>query len=98
MASSEESCKTLASRQPDDQRAQVEMAHEIRRLNFLVDALRQREHSARQDSRMLKEIVDQLPISLTVQEDNGLFILVNAVAAAHLTMQVVALIGASPIL
>jgi len=97
MASSEESCKTLASRQPDDQRAQVEMAHEIRRLNFLVDALRQREHSARQDSRMLKEIVDHLPISLTVQDDNGRFILVNAVAAANLAMPVEALIGASPI-
>src|SRR6266446_380282 len=97
MASSEESCKRLASRQPDDQRAQVEMAHEIRRLNFLVDALRQREHSARQDSRMLKEIVDHLPISLTVQDDNGRFILVNAVAAANLAMPVEALIGASPV-
>jgi c-di-GMP phosphodiesterase Gmr len=49
-----------------------------------------------QDGRLLKEIIDQLPISLTVQDEDGRFILANAMAAANLAMPAEALIGASP--
>src|SRR5262249_2878500 len=44
----------------------------------------------------LKEIVDHLPIALTVQDPEGRFILVNDLAATNLSTPVEALIGASP--
>ena len=51
---------------------------------------------AAQERRLFKEIIDHLPISLTVQDDNGRFILVNAMAAANLATPAEVLIGASP--
>jgi cyclic di-GMP phosphodiesterase Gmr len=48
------------------------------------------------DTRLLKEIIDHLPIGLTVQDENGRFILANALAAANLGTPAEALIGASP--
>ncbi|HEV3371545.1 MAG TPA: PAS domain-containing protein [Xanthobacteraceae bacterium] len=44
----------------------------------------------------LAQIVDHLPIALTVQDHDGRFILANATAAANLAIPVDALIGASP--
>jgi diguanylate cyclase (GGDEF)-like protein/PAS domain S-box-containing protein len=49
-----------------------------------------------QSSQLLARIVDELPLSLTVQDDSGRFILVNAMAAADLAMPAADLIGASP--
>jgi cyclic di-GMP phosphodiesterase Gmr len=45
---------------------------------------------------MLAQIIDQLPIALTVQDHDGRFILANAAAAANLAIPSHALIGASP--
>src|ERR1700724_3280679 len=45
---------------------------------------------------VLAQIVDQLPIALTVQDHDGRFILANAAAAANLAIPPGALIGASP--
>src|SRR5262249_1414369 len=44
----------------------------------------------------LKDVVDALPVGVTVQDDSGRFVLVNAVAAANLQTPATALIGASP--
>ena len=61
-----------------------------------VAQLRQSEQSTQQDDRLLKEIINHLPIGLTVQDENGRFILVNEIAAANLATPIEALIGASP--
>jgi cyclic di-GMP phosphodiesterase Gmr len=46
--------------------------------------------------RLLKVILDHLPISLTVQDRDGRFILVNAMAAADLAVSAEKLVGSSP--
>lgn len=69
---------------------------EIQRLNGLVEQARLDGQGPQQNSRLLKEIIDHLPIGLTVQDDNGRFILANAMAAANLATPAEVLIGASP--
>jgi diguanylate cyclase (GGDEF)-like protein/PAS domain S-box-containing protein len=54
------------------------------------------ETSPQKNARLLTEIIDELPISLTVQDDSGRFILANAMASANLAMPPEALIGAAP--
>ena len=54
------------------------------------------EPDPRQENRLLREIIDHLPIGLTVQDDSGQFILANAVAAANLGTSGKILVGASP--
>lgn len=48
------------------------------------------------DTHLLKVILDHLPISLTVQDDQGRFVLANAMAAADLAVSVEKLLGCSP--
>jgi diguanylate cyclase (GGDEF)-like protein/PAS domain S-box-containing protein len=48
------------------------------------------------DSAVLERVFDRLPISLTVQDQNGRFILANRTAATNLGIAREALIGASP--
>jgi len=69
---------------------------EIERLNALLAQLRQNAQDTHADGNLLKKIVNHLPIGLTVQDESGRFILVNAVAAANLTTPIDSLIGASP--
>jgi c-di-GMP phosphodiesterase Gmr len=69
--------------------------HETERLRRLVDDL-QAEPKGAQHHDLLNEIIEQLPIGLTVQDAEGRFILVNSVAAANLAMRPEALIGSSP--
>jgi cyclic di-GMP phosphodiesterase Gmr len=69
---------------------------ENQRLNLLVAQSRQNEQDTQQDNRLLQEIVDHLPLALTVQDAEGRFILVNSVAAANLATPAESLIGASP--
>jgi diguanylate cyclase (GGDEF)-like protein/PAS domain S-box-containing protein len=69
---------------------------EVRRLDALVAELRRSEQGALESGRLLKAIVDHLPISLAVQDEDGRFLLVNALAAANLDIPVEALVGASP--
>jgi cyclic di-GMP phosphodiesterase Gmr len=45
---------------------------------------------------LLAQIVEHLPIALTVQDEDGRFILANAAAAANLAIPLDALVGASP--
>ena len=49
-----------------------------------------------QDQRLFKVILDHLPISLTVQDSSGRFILANAMAAADLAVSAERLVGSSP--
>lgn len=51
---------------------------------------------ALQDLHLLKVILDHLPISLTVQDSEGKFVLANAMAAADLAVSVEKLLGTSP--
>jgi len=69
--------------------------HETERLRRLVDEL-QAEPKGAQHHDLLNEIFEQLPIGLTVQDEEGRFILVNSVAATNLAMPPEALIGSSP--
>src|SRR5262249_26210672 len=62
----------------------------------LVEASQAGEQQARHDHVLFKEIIDHLPISLTVQDDDGRFVIVNALAAASLATPAESLIGASP--
>src|SRR5579871_775541 len=61
---------------------------EAQPLRALLDELRQREQSAQQNCKMLKEILDALPIGLTVEDAAGRLVLVNDAAAAKLGNQV----------
>ena len=69
---------------------------EIARLRELVEQLRRGEQGARKDNQLLQELVDHLPIGVTVQDTNGRFVLVNATAAANLATPADVLTGASP--
>ena len=69
---------------------------EVERLGKLVEDSRTSEQQARHDHQLLNEIIDHLPISLTVQDDDGRFIIVNALAAANLATPAEVLIGSSP--
>ena len=55
-----------------------------------------RMHSQAAPAGLLEQIVDHLPIALTVQDHDGRFILANAAAAANLEIPLDSLIGASP--
>src|SRR5262249_13168805 len=76
----------LAARSGDKLEAEIE------RLNAQLAEL----HTREQDTMLLKEIVNHLPIGLTVQDENGRFVVVNAVAAGNLGMPIEHLVGASP--
>ena len=69
---------------------------EISHLSDLVAQLRQTEHEAQQKNKLLQEIVDHLPIALSVQDADGKFIVVNSIAAANLATPADSLIGVSP--
>jgi cyclic di-GMP phosphodiesterase Gmr len=74
------------------------LGHEIERLRGLVEELRAgaADRKAAEDRELYRELIDLLPISLTVQDEDGRFILVNAVAAQNLAMVAPELIGSSP--
>jgi diguanylate cyclase (GGDEF)-like protein/PAS domain S-box-containing protein len=69
---------------------------EAERLRGLLDAARQSEQQTAQDRDLLMAIIDRLPIGLTVQDEDGAFILVNSIAAASLGTARDALIGSTP--
>ena len=69
---------------------------EVERLHRFLDEHRQSGQEASPSRDLLQEIIEQLPIGLTVQDEAGSFILVNAVAAANLDMSPATLIGNSP--
>ncbi len=79
----------LAARNSD------KLESEIEQLRAQVAQLQQSEQK-QDDDRLLKEIVNHLPIGLTVQDEKGRFILVNDIAAANLGTPIEYLIGASP--
>jgi c-di-GMP phosphodiesterase Gmr len=54
---------------------------ESRRLRQLTEQLRRSEQNAQRNSELLQEIVSLLPVSLTVQDEDGRFTLVNDAAA-----------------
>src|SRR5215831_7695300 len=72
------------------------LGKEVERLHALVEELRSGDGKAAEDRELYRELVDLLPVSLTVQDEDGRFILVNAVAAQNLAMPAQQLIGSSP--
>jgi diguanylate cyclase (GGDEF)-like protein/PAS domain S-box-containing protein len=72
------------------------LGREIDRLRGLLDQLRAGEAKAADDRELYRALIDLLPISLTVQDEDGRFILVNAVAATNLAMTAQELVGSSP--
>src|SRR5215470_8904216 len=72
------------------------LGKEVDRLHRLVEELRHGDGKAAEDRELYRELIDLLPVSLTVQDEDGRFILVNAVAAANLAMPVQQLLGSSP--
>jgi diguanylate cyclase (GGDEF)-like protein/PAS domain S-box-containing protein len=70
--------------------------HEIAQLQVLAADLAARERAVADDRDLYKEIIDLLPVSLTLQDEDGRFILVNAVAANNLGTAAQVLLGASP--
>jgi cyclic di-GMP phosphodiesterase Gmr len=77
-------------------RSSNETQSENRLLRELAHKLRQGEQKAQRNSDLLKEIMDLLPIGLTVQNENGRFILVNSAAAINSGLRADALLEASP--
>jgi diguanylate cyclase (GGDEF)-like protein/PAS domain S-box-containing protein len=73
-----------------------ELGREIDRLRGLLDELRQNGGEAARDRDLYRALIDLLPISLTVQDEDGRFMLVNAVAATNLAMTAQELVGSSP--
>ena len=68
----------------------------IERLRREVEEIASGTRAAADERGLLKEVIDLLPVSLTVQDEDGRFILVNAVAAANLGTPALTLLGASP--
>ena len=80
MASSEElRDDVLLSLQRDRDRLRTES--EL--LRGLIDELKQTEHDALQRAHLLNTIVNLLPVSVTVQAQDGSFMLVNDAAAVQ---------------
>src|SRR6266545_5382537 len=73
-----------------------EMETEGRLLRDLAAQLRQSEQEAQRNSDLLKEIMDLLPVGLTVQGEDGHFILVNSAAGTNSRLRADAPIAASP--
>jgi diguanylate cyclase (GGDEF)-like protein/PAS domain S-box-containing protein len=72
------------------------LGREVDRLGGLIDELRAGETRAAEDRELYRALIDLLPISLTVQDEDGRFILVNAVAATNLAMTAQELVDSSP--
>src|SRR5579883_325012 len=68
----------------------------IERMRREAEALSARVRAADAERDLLKEVIDRLPVSLTVQDEDGRFILLNAVAAANLGTAAQTLLGTSP--
>jgi cyclic di-GMP phosphodiesterase Gmr len=66
------------------------------RLKDMVENFRRNEQNAQPRGGLLEKVIDHLPIGVTVQDDKGRFVLVNAMAAANLAMSAGVLTGASP--
>jgi cyclic di-GMP phosphodiesterase Gmr len=69
---------------------------ESQRLRLLTEQLQRSEQNSQRNADLLNEIVSLLPVGLTVQDDQGRFILVNAAAAANIGQPADRLAGASP--
>ena len=77
-------------------RAASESSAEGRRLRELTAQLRQSEQAARRNADLLNEVVNVLPMGLTVQDESGRLLVVNDAAALALSRPVEALRGAIP--
>ncbi|WP_018410247.1 putative bifunctional diguanylate cyclase/phosphodiesterase [Methyloversatilis thermotolerans] len=69
---------------------------ERNRLQALTERLRLSELSAKRNADLLNEIVNLLPVGVTVQDENGRFVLVNDAAAAPWSLPASALRGRQP--
>jgi c-di-GMP phosphodiesterase Gmr len=69
---------------------------ELERLRRLVDDAPRAEQEASLQHDLLKEIIEHLPIGLTLQDEAGRFVVANPVAATNLAIPAETLIGSSP--
>ena len=69
---------------------------ELLQVKAHAEHLRRDKQSVQHSIELLREITNQLPIGVTVQEQSGRFVLVNTMAAANLATPADVLIGASP--
>jgi diguanylate cyclase (GGDEF)-like protein/PAS domain S-box-containing protein len=77
-------------------RCNAHRENEIRHLHDLVEQAQRGEQNARAANRLLQELMDRLPIGITVQDSSGRIIMVNATAAANMATPADVLIGSSP--
>jgi diguanylate cyclase (GGDEF)-like protein/PAS domain S-box-containing protein len=77
-------------------RRDAERENEISGLQEQIAQAQRREQNARAASRLLQELMDRLPIGITLQDAEGRIVLVNAIAAANMAAPVDVLVGASP--
>ncbi|HWP26851.1 MAG TPA: EAL domain-containing protein [Xanthobacteraceae bacterium] len=77
-------------------RCNAHREHEIRRLHELIEQTQRAEQNARAANRLLQELMDRLPIGITVQDSNGRIIMVNTTAASNMATPADVLIGSSP--
>jgi diguanylate cyclase (GGDEF)-like protein/PAS domain S-box-containing protein len=73
-----------------------ELEAEIQRLKATVAQMRESGQTVERDRGLLKDIIDALPSGVTVQDDQGRYVLVNSAAATSLSVPAERLIGASP--
>jgi diguanylate cyclase (GGDEF)-like protein/PAS domain S-box-containing protein len=69
---------------------------ELAAMNKVLAQANQEARDAQHNCDLLRQIVDHLPIGVTVQDDSGRFILANALAATNLATPADLLLGASP--
>jgi cyclic di-GMP phosphodiesterase Gmr len=77
-------------------RGSARLRGELERLRRLIDDAPQAEQDGSLQQDLLREIIEHLPIGLTVQDEAGRFILANSVAAANLAIPPEMLIGSTP--
>jgi diguanylate cyclase (GGDEF)-like protein/PAS domain S-box-containing protein len=75
-------------------RAGCDREAELQRLKLVTEQLRESERRACLDRGLMQEVIDALPSSLTVEDEQGRFVLVNTVAAARLGTPAEQLVGA----
>jgi PAS domain-containing protein len=75
---------------------EAELRAEIERLKRLVEQAQRDKLTSSETEQLLQSVIDQLSIALTVQDENGRFILANSPAATSISIPLERLVGASP--
>ena len=79
-----------------DEDTEARLRAEIERLGDLVEQAQRDKLTSLEIEQLLQSVIDQLPVALTVQDENGRFILANTPAAASVSVPLSRLVGSSP--